>query len=151
MYCPHHSLMSTWKLCHFHSVFWHYKAFKVVNAPIILVQLTRTRCAMCQLCTWLCTYIKQNPNIACQLTFMYIFFPECLLSLFVYLSLPLPGWLPWWHWRPLLFFVGISRCGPNGFECRNLMCVSLTQKCNGFDECGDNSDEIGCNGMYSNC
>ncbi|XP_021948531.2 low-density lipoprotein receptor-related protein 1 isoform X4 [Folsomia candida] len=32
----------------------------------------------------------------------------------------------------------------DGWTCKNGNCVSLTELCNGADNCGDNSDEIGC-------
>ena len=38
-------------------------------------------------------------------------------------------------------------CGKQEFKCSNNKCVHLTLKCNGEDDCGDNSDEpMSCRG-----
>ena len=42
----------------------------------------------------------------------------------------------------------IRKCPPGVFQCKNHMCIDISNKCNGFNECGDNSDEIDC-GKYS--
>ncbi|XP_046333625.2 neuropilin and tolloid-like protein 1 [Haliotis rufescens] len=42
-------------------------------------------------------------------------------------------------------------CSGNRFVCDNFRCVSNTLTCNGFDDCGDNSDEIdGCSSITWN-
>ncbi|CAK1543183.1 unnamed protein product [Leptosia nina] len=35
-------------------------------------------------------------------------------------------------------------CGPDEFTCKNGMCMTNTWRCDGNDDCGDNSDEAGC-------
>ena len=35
-------------------------------------------------------------------------------------------------------------CGNYQFSCRNGRCLDILRRCNGQDECGDNSDEQGC-------
>ena len=35
-------------------------------------------------------------------------------------------------------------CGPKEFKCGNDKCVSAQWKCDGQDDCGDNSDEAQC-------
>lgn len=37
------------------------------------------------------------------------------------------------------------------FRCKNHRCVSRRQRCNGQDNCGDNSDEEGCNTTTRPC
>ncbi|VVC91851.1 unnamed protein product [Leptidea sinapis] len=35
-------------------------------------------------------------------------------------------------------------CTPNEFTCKNGMCINSTLRCNGYNDCGDQSDESGC-------
>ncbi|CAK9805473.1 Vitellogenin receptor [Anthophora plagiata] len=49
------------------------------------------------------------------------------------------------HVSPFLFEV--IRCDPpEYFSCENKKCVSFSYRCNGENDCGDNSDEINCQG-----
>lgn len=34
-----------------------------------------------------------------------------------------------------------DRCSSNQFQCKNTLCVNVYSKCDGWDDCGDNSDE----------
>ena len=47
-------------------------------------------------------------------------------------------------------FEGCCFCAKNQFLCDNKKCVPEKWKCNGVNDCGDNSDEIGviCGGNY---
>ena len=51
---------------------------------------------------------------------------------------------------PYLEFNGCCFCGKNQFLCNNRKCIPESWKCNGVNNCGDNSDEIGvlCKGSY---
>ena len=40
-----------------------------------------------------------------------------------------------------MFHCESDGCGPSGFACDNGVCVSEDSVCDGFDTCGDNSDE----------
>lgn len=37
-----------------------------------------------------------------------------------------------------------TSCHSDEFECNNRKCIYDSWKCNGADECGDNSDELHC-------
>jgi hypothetical protein len=39
---------------------------------------------------------------------------------------------------------GLCTCSSTAFRCANRSCVGLESRCNGKDECGDNSDESNC-------
>lgn len=37
-----------------------------------------------------------------------------------------------------------NTCAPRFFNCQNKLCIPLTYRCDGEDDCGDKSDEVGC-------
>ena len=41
-------------------------------------------------------------------------------------------------------------CLSDEFRCNSTKCILGKWRCNGADECGDNSDEEGCRGLYDN-
>ena len=48
-------------------------------------------------------------------------------------------------WRLyVLCFAGDSNCKPLEFACKNGRCIDLRKKCDGYDDCGDTSDERQC-------
>ena len=49
-----------------------------------------------------------------------------------------------------MIFSGGFGCPIDRFTCRNGNCVDISRKCDGNDDCGDNSDEDdGCIGMLT--
>ena len=66
-----------------------------------------------------------------------------------------------WHCLVLCvscIYISADYPSPSGghFECDNGNCRGATALCNGYDDCGDNSDEVGCGGsdgpgMYHLC
>ena len=51
--------------------------------------------------------------------------------------------------HPLSFFLGIDRvCDVGAFLCWNRRCIRQEWKCDGENDCGDWSDEIGCGWFY---
>ena len=46
----------------------------------------------------------------------------------------------------LTFSAGFG-CPKSNFLCRNKMCILPSFKCDGKDDCGDNTDENECNGI----
>ena len=39
-------------------------------------------------------------------------------------------------------------CYENEFQCNNLRCIRMNERCNQVNNCGDNSDELNCDGQY---
>ena len=45
----------------------------------------------------------------------------------------------------LLYFHLFTGCYPTQYQCpNNCQCISLNSRCNGYNDCGDNSDETSC-------
>lgn len=45
--------------------------------------------------------------------------------------------------RHLMFILG-AMCPRLFFECQNQKCIQSSWRCDGVDNCGDNSDEVNC-------
>ncbi|XP_035769249.1 suppressor of tumorigenicity 14 protein-like [Neolamprologus brichardi] len=43
-----------------------------------------------------------------------------------------------------MIFVFVSSACPGRFQCNNSLCISKISQCDGWNDCGDNSDEINC-------
>ena len=43
-----------------------------------------------------------------------------------------------------------TTCSPNTFRCDNGLCVSIIDRCDTFNDCGDASDEASCNNISKN-
>ena len=49
------------------------------------------------------------------------------------------------YFNNLLIFELIAGCPDDMFECKqSKKCIDTRKKCDGIDDCGDNSDEIEC-------
>ena len=47
----------------------------------------------------------------------------------------------------IILFIAAANCDYNEFTCDNGDCQPLGYKCDGYDDCGDYSDEDNCDGM----
>ncbi|XP_061173555.1 MAM and LDL-receptor class A domain-containing protein 2-like [Saccostrea echinata] len=45
----------------------------------------------------------------------------------------------------------VGQCASNQFKCHRGACVDMTRKCDFSNDCGDNSDEIGCSSYVERC
>ena len=43
-----------------------------------------------------------------------------------------------------VFAAAFEKCAPGEFQCNNGRCLDIRRKCNGYNECGDSSDEVDC-------
>lgn len=43
------------------------------------------------------------------------------------------------------------KCGTSEYQCKNKNCIAAPYRCNGNDNCGDNSDESDCYGESDLC
>ena len=50
----------------------------------------------------------------------------------------------------LLVVLITGSCYDNEFQCSNLRCIRLDERCNEVNNCGDNSDELNCDGQCCN-
>ena len=76
-----------------------------------------------------------NPVLLC---FSFCFIAFLLLSSLVQ-TVPIPITSDIYISLPFL-----TGCPSSQFTCDNGNCVNRYQRCNGFDNCGDRSDEINC-------
>lgn len=56
------------------------------------------------------------------------------------------SWIIIKTWYDLSFVYCIATCPATNFQCHDKSCIPNSWKCDGDNDCGDNGDEVNCNG-----